>query len=207
MHVQMYGDISAPAWFMSAIGCFALYMCIYTCTKIYRCIDVDMDADIDIDIDIDISCVCDGGGFVCGESVCEREREGERKRERKKEKFACFMRAMSCFAVVPRTIESSTRTTILSLTTACIGLNLHRTLRSRCSCHAGTSQIQPGTSQDVYHPVSQCHEPTKQPDHPLRLCNGFFLREFELSGEGFLVLARRRRVSMATAASKALEVS
>ena len=54
---------------MSAISCFAIDTCIYTCTKVYSCIDVDMDVDIDIDIDIDISCVCvcDGSGGVCVE--------------------------------------------------------------------------------------------------------------------------------------------
>ena len=140
-----------------------------------------MDVDIDIDIDINISCVCvcDGSGGVCVEREGERERgrEGERKRDRKREKSACFMRAMSCFAVVPRTIESSTRTTMRSLTTACIGLNLHRTLRSRCSCRAGTSQIQPGTSQDIDHPVSATSRQAARPAAQTVQCF-VFLREF-----------------------------
>ena len=182
---------------MSAISCFAIDTCIYTCTKVYRCIDVDMDVDIDIDIDIDISCVCvcDGSGGVCGERESERGRERgrerERKRDRKREKFACFMRAMSCFAVVPRTIESSTRTTIRSLTTACIGLNLHRTLRSRCSCRAATSQVQPATSQDIDHPVSATSRQAARPAAQTVQCCFSARVPVRL---WFLVLVRRRRL-------------
>ena len=40
---------------------------------------------------------------------------------------ADLTRPMSCLAVVPRTIESSSSTTIRSFTTCCMGLNLHRT--------------------------------------------------------------------------------